>query len=83
MPRIERQLGTDDGEIESLALGERQERVDVARLRSGRARASRPMPALPGARQSLRRRGAVARESPDERMLAAAGADDEQLHLAL
>ena len=77
---IERQLGTDDGEIDALALGERGERVGIAPTSIGDERArSAAMPALPG-RADDRADSRLARELPGERVLAAAAADDEHLH---
>ncbi len=59
---IERQLGTDDREIEALAIGERTELVDGATLNGFRARVARD-PGVARACTSLRWQcGARARE---------------------
>ena len=80
--RVERQLGPDDGEIDPLALGERQEAVDVARRSIGTRRGDVGRCRRCRARTTTSTTPAFAGELPRERMLTAAAADDEQLHRA-
>jgi hypothetical protein len=75
---IERQLGTDHGEVDRFARGEREQRIRIARIDVG-ARGDRC-----GAR--IARRGddegrtGVPREPPDERVLAPPAASNEDPH---
>ena len=75
---IERQFGTNDGEIDALAFGERGKRVDVAGGNRGEA-CDFCHPWIPGCAQHVADAG-FAREFPGDRMLAAAASDHQNLH---
>ncbi len=75
--QIERQLGTDHGQVEALAIGERAELVNRARFDREDASISRDagISGHTGHRNARR-----ARERSYERVLASTGADDEERH---
>ena len=76
----ERRLGPDDDEVDGLVAGRRNQPFVVVGRSDGQQpwrRAS--MPGLPGAASSSGRCGERA-ERADDRVLAAARADDEDLH---
>ena len=80
-PGDERRLGPDDHEVDRR-LARPRGRVPRRRRRARRAAAaSRRMPALPGAHSSSGAWGERAQRA-DERVLAPAGADDEDPHTA-
>ena len=76
---IERQLGSDDGEIDRGALGEREQRLGIERHRSAASLATAAMPRLPGAQKSGGH-ARLAREPPREGVFAAAAAGNQDPH---
>ena len=77
-PRDQRGLGADDDEVDPLGPGQRDEPVDVGHAHVG-------APGVRGdarvARRARARRGpGRAPQRPDDRVLATAPADDEDLH---
>jgi hypothetical protein len=76
--RRERRLGPDERVVRPLGLGERDERVDVVGAH-GHAAAEAGDARVAGRGDDLEA-GLLARELPSERVLAAAAADDADLH---
>jgi hypothetical protein len=73
-PAIERQLRTDDGQIESLAIGQRQQAVDIAGVNGGKPGVQTNAGVPRSARHfTVWRR---ARQGPNQSMLTPAGSHD-------
>ena len=79
-PRDQRPLGTDDREADAFGRASATSpAMSVAATGALRHFGSSAVPALPGATRTSVTRGGL-RELPGQRMLAAAAADDEDLH---
>ena len=76
---VERQLGSDDGEIDALALGELRRAPSTSPAWTGTQPGDSGDAGVARRAQDLRHAG-FARELPGEGMLAAAAADDEDFH---
>ena len=76
---IERQLGSDDREIDRARARRTRAAPSGSAASTGTRSATRDMPGLPGA-QTIAVDAGLAREPPGERVLAAAGADDQNPH---
>ena len=79
---IERQLGTDDREIDAFAFGKRRERVGSPALIAAIRRDAGDARHCP-ARTATSLTAGSARQFPGERVLAAAAADDQHFHDAV
>ena len=75
----QRQLGTDDGEVDLLAIGERQSARRDRRDRRTPMRASRAIPGISGRGDDLAD-VAIGGETGDQRVLARAAAENENSH---
>ena len=78
-PRLKRQLGTDDGEVDALARRRARAAAAGSAMSAGMQRATAAMPGFPGA-QRTSETSRSRDEFPGHGVLAGAAADDENLH---
>ena len=77
--QAQRQFRTDDCQVDVFALGERQRARRVGSDRLDRSRDQRAIPGFPGAQTTLGDAG-FGGQPTDQRVLARAAAEDENLH---